>query len=109
MLLLLAMLGRARLSQPRRNDAGERVTDVASARFSRFKSAARMADYHWEYAGRQGTEQVAMTDEDLPLNAAAGFDSSSAMVRADSDYLDATLHALVKRLSSVPGLNMTVA
>jgi hypothetical protein len=50
-----------------------------------------------------------MTDEDPPFNSAAEFDSSSAMARAESDYLDATLHALVKRLSAVPGLNMTVA
>ena len=31
------------------------------------------------------------------------------MVRAESDHLDATLHALVARLSSVPGLRMTVS
>jgi hypothetical protein len=47
MLLLLATLGRARLSQPHRIGAGEPVTDVASARCSRFKSAAGMADYDW--------------------------------------------------------------
>lgn len=31
------------------------------------------------------------------------------MVRAESNHLDATLHALVRRLSSVPGLTMTVS
>jgi hypothetical protein len=50
-----------------------------------------------------------MTDEDTRMHPAAGLDSSSAMVRAESDHLDATLHALVKRLSSVPGLKMTVS
>lgn len=39
----------------------------------------------------------------------AGLDSSAAMLRAESDHLDATLRALVARLSSVPGLAMTVS
>ena len=43
------------------------------------------------------------------MNAGASLDSSAAMVRAESDQLDATLHALVRRLSSVPGLMMTVS
>jgi hypothetical protein len=50
-----------------------------------------------------------MTDEDIPTDTRAALDSSSAMVRAESDHLDATLHALVRRLSSVPGLTMTVS
>lgn len=50
-----------------------------------------------------------MTDEDVPTNVGAGLDSSSAMIRAESDYLDATLHALVNRLSSVPGLKIAVS
>jgi hypothetical protein len=54
-------------------------------------------------------EHLAMTDEDLPTNTPASLDSSSAMVRAESDHLDGTLHALVRRLSSVPGLTMTVS
>jgi hypothetical protein len=40
---------------------------------------------------------------------AAVLDSTSAMVRAESDHLDATLHALVNRLSSVPALSMQVS
>lgn len=39
---------------------------------------------------------------------AAVLDSTAAMVRAESDHLDATLHALVNRLSSVPALSMQV-
>jgi hypothetical protein len=50
-----------------------------------------------------------MTDEDVRTSTGAGLDFSSAMVRAESDHVDATLHALVKRLSSVPGLTMTVS
>ena len=37
------------------------------------------------------------------------LDSTSAMVRAEADYLDATLHALVTRLATVPGLSMSVS
>jgi hypothetical protein len=50
-----------------------------------------------------------MGDEDAPMDTGASLDASSAMVRAESDHLDATLHALVRRLSSVPGLTMTVS
>ena len=39
---------------------------------------------------------------------AAGLASSSAMLRSEAEHLDATLRALVTRLSSVPGLNMSV-
>jgi hypothetical protein len=49
-----------------------------------------------------------MTEGDVRTNTGA-LDASSAMVRAESDHLDATLHALVRRLSSVPGLTMTVS
>ncbi len=37
------------------------------------------------------------------------LDTTAAMVRAESDHLEATLRALVTRLSSVPGLNLTVS
>jgi len=50
-----------------------------------------------------------MTDEDVRTNTGALVDRSSAMVRAESDHLDATLHALVRKLSSVPGLAMSVS
>jgi hypothetical protein len=49
-----------------------------------------------------------MIDEDAPPSSIAGVDSSSAMVRSESDHLDATLRALIRRLSSVPGLKMVV-
>jgi hypothetical protein len=42
------------------------------------------------------------------VSAGAGLDSSAAMVRAESDHLDATLNALVRRLSAVPGLKTVV-
>jgi hypothetical protein len=50
-----------------------------------------------------------MTDKDAPANAGAELDSSAAMVRAESDHLDATLRGLVIRLSTVPGLKLTVS
>jgi hypothetical protein len=50
-----------------------------------------------------------MTDAHAWTNTGAKLDSSSAMVRAESDHLDATLHALVNRLSSVPGLKLSVS
>jgi hypothetical protein len=50
-----------------------------------------------------------MSDEDAAMDTGASLDASSAMVRAESDQLDATLHALVRRLSSVPGLTMSVS
>ncbi len=49
-----------------------------------------------------------MSDEDLRTEIGAGLDFSSAMVRAESGHLDATLHALIDKLSSVPGLNVGV-
>jgi hypothetical protein len=54
-------------------------------------------------------QDVTTTDGHVRARTTAGLDSSAAMVRAESDHLDATLHALVKRLSSVPGLKMTVS
>lgn len=54
-------------------------------------------------------EDVAMSNEDVRTNTGAGLDFSSAMVRGESRHLDATLHALVRRLSSVPGLKMAVS
>jgi hypothetical protein len=50
-----------------------------------------------------------MADEHLQSGTGAALDSSAAMVRAEADHVNATLHALVKRLSSVPGLKMTVS
>jgi hypothetical protein len=49
-----------------------------------------------------------MADQHIPMNSAAGLDTSAAMVRAESGHMDATLRALVQRLSSVPGLNVAV-
>jgi hypothetical protein len=59
--------------------------------------------------GTYGPEEVEGAPEDMSRGAAARLDSSSAMVRAEADHLDATLHALVTRLSSVPGLQMSVS
>lgn len=50
-----------------------------------------------------------MTDTDAGANAGAELDSTAAMVRAESDHLDATLRGLVIRLSSVPGLKLTIS
>jgi hypothetical protein len=50
-----------------------------------------------------------MTDEDAATGPGARLHSSSAMVRAESDQLDATVHALVATLSSIPGLNMVIS
>ena len=52
---------------------------------------------------------TSVTDHDERLAAGTELDASSAMVRAESEHLDATLHALVSRLSSVPALQMTVS
>jgi len=38
-----------------------------------------------------------------------GLEESSAMVRAEADHLDARLRALVRMMSSVPGLEMSVS
>jgi len=56
-----------------------------------------------------GRHDVTATEEHVRPGTTADLDSSAAMVRAESDHLDATLHALVKRLSSVLGLNMVVS
>lgn len=50
-----------------------------------------------------------MVDKHTPTSSDGGVDLSAAMVRAESGHLDATLHALVRRLSSVPGLKMVVS
>ncbi len=49
-----------------------------------------------------------MTDDDSRGPVPADFDSSAALVRIDVEDLDALLHALVERLSSVPGLKIVV-
>jgi hypothetical protein len=59
--------------------------------------------------GSNATEGLATDAQDAPVGAAAGLDSSAAMVRAESTHLDATLGALVKRLSSVPGIEVSVS
>ncbi len=51
----------------------------------------------------------AASGEQPRASTGGGLDSSAALVRAESDHLDATLHALVIRLSSVPGLKVSVA
>ncbi len=52
---------------------------------------------------------VAANGEQARASTGAGLDSSAALVRAESDHLDATLRALVTRLSSVPRLKLSVA
>jgi hypothetical protein len=52
---------------------------------------------------------AAMADHDAGSGDATKLDSTAAMVRAESGYLDATLAALVSRLSAVPGLKVTVS
>jgi hypothetical protein len=57
--------------------------------------------------GTDGPDDVAVA----PAGAQQGavdFDSSSAMVRAEAEHLEATLGALVAALSSVPGLKLSV-
>jgi hypothetical protein len=49
------------------------------------------------------------TPEGASTASSADLDSSSALVRAEADHLDSTLHALVTRLGSVPGLNISVS
>ena len=49
-----------------------------------------------------------MSAEEPGLKAPAEFDASAAMVRAESAELPAMVHALVQRLSSVPGLELGV-
>jgi len=71
----------------------------------------RVLDYR-SASGMFGThrpEDTAIASDGLPRAAGAGLDSTSAMVRAEAEHLDATLQALVTRLSSVPGLNMSVS
>jgi hypothetical protein len=59
--------------------------------------------------GSRAPADLAITDEDAPTSVADGIDTSSAMVRAEADHLDATLGALVQRLSAVPGLELSVS
>lgn len=57
--------------------------------------------------GTDGPDDVAVAPGRVPQGT-VGFDSSSAMVRAEAEHLEATLGALVARLSSVPGLKLSV-
>lgn len=50
-----------------------------------------------------------MSAEEPGIQAPAAFDASAAMVRAESAELPAMVRALVQRLSSVPGLELSVA
>lgn len=59
--------------------------------------------------GPHASEQFATGSGDAEAGTAAGFHTSAAMVRAESENLDATINALVKRLSSVPGLEVSVS
>ena len=54
--------------------------------------------------GTEGEQDVARGEGRAP----AGLDSTAALLRVETAHLDATVHALVARLSSVPGLQMTV-
>jgi hypothetical protein len=56
--------------------------------------------------GPRSADHLAVHDED---ERGPVLDTSAALVRAESDHLDATLHALIMRLSSVPGLQVTVS
>src|SRR5205807_304143 len=62
----------------------------------------------WMFGIERG-EGAASASAGEPTSATASFDSSAAMVRSEADHLDATLHALVTRLSSVPGLHLSVS
>ncbi len=69
-----------------------------------------MTDHHWRMDGPlRGAQDVTASDVGPRPDTGAGLDFSSAMVRAEAGHLDATLHVLVKRLSSVPGLKMAVS
>jgi hypothetical protein len=50
-----------------------------------------------------------MDDQDGSTSAASDLESSAALLRSDSESIDALLHALVEKLSGVPGLTMSVA
>jgi hypothetical protein len=52
---------------------------------------------------------LAGTDDGARTSTGAGLDSSAALVRAESDHVDGTLRALIARMSSVPGLKVSVA
>src|SRR5271167_1672940 len=54
------------------------------------------------------TGVITVADEDGGVSGPDGLDHSAAMLRAESDHLDATLRALATRLSAVPGLKLTV-
>jgi hypothetical protein len=58
--------------------------------------------------GPRSAEHLAAVDEHERASTGPVLDTSAALVRAESDHLDATLHALATRLSSVPGLKVTV-
>jgi hypothetical protein len=55
-----------------------------------------------------GPEDVAESYADVSEHEAT-VEESAAMLRAEADHLDATLYALVARLSGVPGLSLTVS
>jgi len=53
-------------------------------------------------------ESGPMTDDNAGGTVPADLETGAAMLRFDLEDLDALLHALVERLSSVPGLNIAV-
>ena len=59
--------------------------------------------------GSAGSEGIGKSAGDIATSGAAGLDSTAAMLRAESEHLESTLRALITRLSSVPGLEMTVS
>jgi hypothetical protein len=50
-----------------------------------------------------------MTNPPAPTDISSELHASAARLRAESEHLDAMLQALVGRLSSIPGLRMTVS
>lgn len=58
--------------------------------------------------GIKGPEDVAPTRGDAS-SCALRLDESSAMVRAEADHLEVRLRAFVQRMSSVPGVGMSVS
>jgi hypothetical protein len=81
---------------------------ACGSRAAPFKYVGDTADLP-EVCDLRTVVDLAMSDEALQGGAAAGLDTSAAMLRAESGNLDATLHALVTRLSSIPGLEITVS
>lgn len=52
---------------------------------------------------------LAGTDDGAWTSTGAGLDPSAELLGAESDHLDGTIRALIARMSSVPGLKVSVA